>query len=55
MPVLGKGGCCSYKTILGTKGKASVDKFVRKRFLEANGETTGYITGIQLANMYVSG
>lgn len=42
----------SYKTILGTKGKASVDKYVRKRFLEANGETTGYITGIQLANMY---
>lgn len=42
----------SYKTILGTKGKVSVDKFVRKRFLEANGQTTGYITGIQLANMY---
>lgn len=42
----------SYKTILGTKGKVSVDKFVRKRFLEANGETTGYITGLQLANMY---
>lgn len=42
----------SYRTILGTKGKVSVDKFVRKRFLEANGQTTGYITGIQLANMY---
>ena len=42
----------AYRTILGTKGKVSVDKFVRKRFLEANGQTTGYITGIQLANMY---
>lgn len=42
----------SYRTILGTKGKVSVDKFVRKRFLEAKGQTTGYITGIQLANMY---
>lgn len=42
----------SYKTILGTRGKMSVDKFVRKRFLEANGKTIGYITGLQLANMY---
>lgn len=42
----------SYKTILGTKGKVSVDKFVRKRFLEANGKTIGYITGLHLANMY---
>lgn len=42
----------SYKTILGTKGKVSVDKFVQKRYLKANGRTTGYITGIQLANMY---
>ena len=42
----------SYKTILGTKGKVSVDKFIQKRYLEANGEIFGYITGIQLANMY---
>ena len=42
----------AYRTILGTKGKVSVDTFVRKRFLEANGQTIGYITGIQLANMY---
>ena len=42
----------SYKTILGTKGKVSVDKFVRKRFLEVNRKTIGYITGLQLANMY---
>ena len=42
----------SYETILGTKGKVSVDKFIQKRYLEANGTISGYITGIQLANMY---
>lgn len=42
----------AYQTILGTKGKVSVDKFIQKKFLETNGETSGYITGIQLANMY---
>ena len=42
----------SYRTILGTKGKVSVDKYVQKKFLEVNGTTTGYITGIQLANMF---
>lgn len=42
----------SYQTILGTKGKVSVDKYIQKKFLEANGTTSGYITGIQLANMY---
>ena len=42
----------AYQTILGTKGKVSVDKFIQKKFLEVNGKTSGYITGIQLANMY---
>lgn len=42
----------SYQTILGTKGKMSVDKYIEKRYLEANGVVSGYITGIQLANMY---
>ncbi|MBQ4521734.1 MAG: hypothetical protein IJA10_02125 [Lachnospiraceae bacterium] len=42
----------AYRTILGTKGKVSIDKFIQKKFLEANGEVSGYITGIQLANMY---
>lgn len=42
----------SYKTILGTKGRVSVDKYIQKKFLEANGEISGYITGIQLANMF---
>lgn len=42
----------SYQTILGTKGKVSVDKYIRKRYLESKGVVSGYITGIQLANMY---
>lgn len=42
----------AYQTILGTKGKVSVDKFIQKKYLEVNGKTSGYITGIQLANMY---
>lgn len=42
----------SYKTILGTKGKVSIDKFIEKRFILYQGEVSGYITGIQLANMY---
>lgn len=42
----------SYQTILGTKGKVSIDKFIQKKYLEVNGEVSGYITGMQLANMY---
>ena len=42
----------SYTTILGTKGKMSIDKYVDKKFIKSNGRETGYITGIQLANMY---
>lgn len=42
----------SYTTILGTKGKISIDKFIEKKFLQANGRISGYITGIQLANRY---
>ena len=42
----------SYTTILGTKGKMSIDKYVDKKFIKPNGRVTGYITGIQLANMY---
>ena len=42
----------SYTTILGTKGKISIDKYVDKKFLNADGRVSGYITGIQLANMY---
>lgn len=42
----------SYTTILGTKGKMSIDKYVDKKFINANGVVSGYVTGIQLANMY---
>ena len=42
----------SYTTILGTKGKMSIDKYEDKKFIKSNGRVTGYITGIQLANMY---
>lgn len=42
----------SYTTILGTKGKMSIDKYVDKKFIKSNGRVTGYITGIHLANMY---
>ena len=40
----------AYTTILGTKGKVSIDKFIEKKYTRSKGETTGYITGIQLAN-----
>lgn len=42
----------SYQTILGTKGKMSFDKFLSKKYLNNNGNISGYITGIQLANLY---
>ena len=42
----------SYLTILGTKGRVSVDRYIEKRYLRANGKTSGYITGLQLANKY---
>ena len=42
----------SYMTILGTKGKISVDKYIEKKYLTVNGMTVGYITGLQLANKY---
>ena len=38
----------SYQTILGTKGKISIDCYIEKKYLR-NG---GYITGLQLANKY---
>ncbi len=41
-----------YVTILGTKGKISVDKYIEKKYLEADGKVSGYITGLQMANKY---
>lgn len=40
----------SYTTVLGTKGKISIDKYVDKKYL--NNKSNGYITGLQLANLY---
>lgn len=42
----------SYITILGTKGRISIDKYIEKKFLNVNGKVAGYITGLQLANKY---
>lgn len=42
----------SYITILGTKGKISVDKYIEKKYLETDGKVSGYITGLQAANKY---
>lgn len=41
-----------YTTILGTKGKMSVEKYVDKKYINANGGVSGYVTGIKLANEY---
>lgn len=41
-----------YETILGTRGKISIDKYIYKKYLSSKGETAGYITGLQLANQY---
>lgn len=42
----------SYMTILGTKGKISMDKYIEKKYLTVDGRTAGYVTGLQLANKY---
>lgn len=42
----------AYTTILGTKGKVSINKFVEKKYISPKGVVSGYITGIQFANMY---
>ena len=41
-----------YTTILGTKGKMSIDKYIEKKYLSVKGMPIGYITGLQLANQY---
>lgn len=42
----------SYITILGTKGKISIDKYIEKKYLTSEGKAIGYITGLQLVNKY---
>ena len=41
-----------YLTILGTNGRISIDRYIEKKYLSVNGETSGYVTGLQLANNY---
>ena len=41
-----------YTTILGTKGRVSVEKYLNKKYLRSAEGTNGYYTGLQLANMY---
>ena len=38
----------SYQTILGTKGRVSMDRYIEKKYLNGG----GYVTGLQLANKY---
>ncbi len=40
----------TYTTILGTKGRISFDKYLEKKYLSVDGQVTGYVTGLQLAN-----
>ena len=42
----------SYVTILGTKGRISIDKYIEKKYLIVDGKAVGYVTGLQLANKY---
>ena len=42
----------SYITILGTKGKISIDKYIEKKYLKTDGKVSDYITGLQMANKY---
>ena len=42
----------SYPTILGTKGKVSIERFIEKKYLYVDGKAFGFITGLQLANAY---
>ena len=41
-----------YVTLLGTKGKVSIEHYIDKKYLNAGGKPSGYITGLQLANQY---
>ena len=40
----------SYPTILGTKGKMSIERYIDKKYLNTGGKASGYVTGLQLAN-----
>ena len=40
-----------YKTILGTNGNISIDKFIEKKYTNIDGNISGYYTGLYLANL----
>ena len=41
-----------YITILGTRGRISVERYIEKKYLTVDGKVAGYVTGLQLANKY---
>ncbi len=41
-----------YKTILGTEGKVSIDRYIEKKYLFVDGRTIGFSTGLSLVNKY---
>lgn len=40
-----------YTTILGTKGKVSLEKLIEKKFISASDNIYGYYSGVSLANL----
>ena len=41
-----------YVTILGTKGRISMDRYIEKKYLGTKEKVSGYVTGLSLANRY---
>ena len=41
-----------YKTILGTEGKVSIDRYIEKKYLFVDGRIIGFYTGLSLVNKY---
>ena len=41
-----------YKTILGTEGKVSIDRYIEKKYLFVDGMIIGFYTGLALVNKY---
>lgn len=41
-----------YTTVLGTKGKVSIEGFIEKKYLKQGNNDIGYITGLQLSNAF---
>ena len=41
-----------YVTILGTRGRISIDRYIEKKYLGTKEKVSGYVTGLSLANRY---